>query len=83
MKPVVQVNDGIQTEIAALYDTSTNTFEPYHITEHPFCSGHTILPDGECYRHFVFLASNVANTAHACLYRVQNGQVANLCVQCR
>ena len=42
----MQANDGTQTEIAALYDIKTNTFEPYHITEHPFCSGHTLLPDG-------------------------------------
>ena len=41
-----QVDDGTQTEIAALYDMTTNTFVPYHITEHPFCSGHTLLPDG-------------------------------------
>ena len=42
----LQVDDGTQTEITALYDMTTNTFVPYHITEHPFCSGHTLLPDG-------------------------------------
>ena len=32
--------------MAAIYNMTDNTFKPYHITEHPFCSAHTLLPDG-------------------------------------
>ena len=45
---MMQVNtpSGRRTEMAAIYNTSSNTFTPFHITEHPFCAGHTLLPDG-------------------------------------
>ena len=42
----LQVDNGTQTEVAALYNMSDNTFVPFHIPESPFCSGHTLLPDG-------------------------------------
>ena len=42
----LQVLNGTQTEMAAIYNMTDNTFKPYHITEHPFCSAHTLLPDG-------------------------------------
>lgn len=42
----LQVLNGTQTEIAALYNMTSNTFVPFHITEHPFCGAHTLLPDG-------------------------------------
>ncbi len=42
----VQVDDGTQTEIAAVYNMTSNTFVPFHIPESPFCAGHTLLPDG-------------------------------------
>ena len=42
----LQVLNGSHTEIAALYNMTSNTFVPYHITEHPFCGAHTLLPDG-------------------------------------
>ena len=42
-----QVLNGTQTEIAAFYNMSSNTFTPFHIAEHPFCSGHALLPNGE------------------------------------
>ncbi|KAK9863598.1 hypothetical protein WJX84_001727 [Apatococcus fuscideae] len=35
-----------EIEIAAIYDLKTNTYVPFHIQEHPFCSGHVVLPDG-------------------------------------
>ena len=37
---------GTWTEIAAIYDTNTNTYEPFRIPEAPFCGAQTILPDG-------------------------------------
>ncbi|KAL0048178.1 hypothetical protein WJX82_009358 [Trebouxia sp. C0006] len=40
------VDNGTQTEVAALYNMTDNTFVPFHIPESPFCSGHTLLPDG-------------------------------------
>ena len=42
----LQVDDGTWTEIASIYDTVTNTYEPFHIPEAPFCGAQTILPDG-------------------------------------
>lgn len=42
----MQVANGSFTEIASIYDTVTNTFEPFHIPEAPFCGAQTILPDG-------------------------------------
>lgn len=47
--PSLKVNDpvlGAQTELAALYNRSSNTFTPFHIAENPFCGAHTLLPDG-------------------------------------
>ena len=43
---VLQVDNGNNTEVAAMYNMTSNTFKPYHIAEHPFCSGHTLLPNG-------------------------------------
>jgi hypothetical protein len=45
---LLQVGSGNKTftEIASIYDTKTNTFEPFHIPEAPFCGAQTILPDG-------------------------------------
>lgn len=43
---LMQVANGSFTEIASIYDTVTNTFEPFHIPEAPFCGAQTILPDG-------------------------------------
>ena len=43
----LQVDNGTQTEVAALYNMTDNTFVPFHIPESPFCSGHTLLPDGQ------------------------------------
>lgn len=40
------MDNGTQTEVAALYNMTDNTFVPFHIPESPFCSGHTLLPDG-------------------------------------
>ncbi|DBB11708.1 TPA: hypothetical protein ACH3X3_005878 [Trebouxia sp. C0006] len=40
------VANGTWTEIAAIYNTVSNTFEPFHIPEAPFCGAQTILPDG-------------------------------------
>ena len=42
----LKVENGTQTEIAAIYNMTDNTFKPYHIREHPFCGAHTLLPDG-------------------------------------
>ena len=41
-----QVANGTQTELAAIYNMTDNTFVPFHIPESPFCSGHLLLPDG-------------------------------------
>ena len=35
------------TEMAAIYNMTDNTFVPFHIKEHPFCSGQALLPDGQ------------------------------------
>ena len=43
---ILKVQNGTQTEIAALYNMTDNTFKAYHIKEHPFCGAHTLLPDG-------------------------------------
>ena len=42
-----QVKNNTQTEMAAIYNMTSNTFTPFHITEHPFCSAQTLLPDGQ------------------------------------
>lgn len=33
----LQIDNGTYSEIAAIYDTKTNTYEPFHIPEAPFC----------------------------------------------
>ena len=45
---LMQINtpSGRRSEMAAIYNTSSNTFTPFHIKEHPICAGHTLLPDG-------------------------------------
>ena len=43
----LQVDNGTQTEIAAIYNMTDNTFEPYHIKENPFCGGQTLLANGQ------------------------------------
>lgn len=45
--PYVAAANGTQQEVAAFYNLTSNTFQPFHITEHPFCSGETLLPDGQ------------------------------------
>lgn len=44
---VLQVENDIQAEIAAIYNSTSNTFRPFHMKEHPFCSGQTLLPNGQ------------------------------------
>ena len=43
---MAQTGDGAYTEIASIYDTITNTFEPFHIPDAAFCGAQTVLPDG-------------------------------------
>jgi len=43
----VQVDNKTETEMAAIYNMTDNTFKPFHIKEHPFCSGQTLLPSGQ------------------------------------
>ena len=42
----VQVENGTQSEVAALYNMTSNTYTPFHITELPEAAGHLLLPDG-------------------------------------
>ena len=42
----MQVDNGTQSETAALYNMSSNTFTPFHITEEAEAAGHILLPDG-------------------------------------
>ncbi|KAK9866371.1 hypothetical protein WJX84_008187 [Apatococcus fuscideae] len=42
----LRVDNGQWTEIASIYNTITNTYQPFHITESPFCGAQTLLPDG-------------------------------------
>ncbi|KAK9825584.1 hypothetical protein WJX74_007675 [Apatococcus lobatus] len=45
--PYLQTDpEGTAHDIAALLDLFTMTFERFHITESPFCSGHVIMPNG-------------------------------------
>ena len=42
----LQVDNGTQSETAALYNLSSNTYTPFHITEEAEAAGHILLPDG-------------------------------------
>ena len=42
----VQVANGTQSEVAAIYNMTSNTYVPFHIAEAPQASGHILLPDG-------------------------------------
>lgn len=44
---LVQVDNGTETEMGAIYNMTDNTFRPFHIREHPFCSGQALLPNGQ------------------------------------
>lgn len=41
------MDNNTRAEIAAIYNMTDNTFKPFHITEHPFCSAQTLLPNGQ------------------------------------
>nr|QOL01228.1 putative extracellular protein TR9_036 [Trebouxia lynnae] len=43
---MLTVDNGTQSETAALYNMSSNTFTPFHITEEAEAAGHILLPDG-------------------------------------
>ncbi|KAK9861867.1 hypothetical protein WJX84_011613, partial [Apatococcus fuscideae] len=43
------VNNGTRVETAALYNLTDNTYQPFHITESPLCSGHVLLQDGSAF----------------------------------
>ena len=45
----LQAANGTQQEVGAFYNMTSNTFVPFHIAEHPFCSAHTLLPDGQAF----------------------------------
>ena len=45
----LQVDNGTRVETAALYNLTDNTYQPFHITESPLCSGHVLLQDGSAY----------------------------------
>ena len=40
------MDNGTQSETAALYNLSSNTYTPFHITEEAEAGGHILLPDG-------------------------------------
>ncbi len=42
----MQVDGGTQSEVAAIYNTSSNTFTPYHVPQLAEAAGHVLLPDG-------------------------------------
>lgn len=42
----MQVDGGTQSEVAAIYNTSSNTFTPYHVPHLAEAAGHILLPDG-------------------------------------
>ena len=42
----MQVDGGTQSEVAAMYNTSSNTFTPYHVPQLAEAAGHILLPDG-------------------------------------
>ena len=42
----MQVNNGTQSETAAIYNLTSNTYQPFHITEEAEAGGHVLLPDG-------------------------------------
>ena len=41
-----QVDGGTQSEVAAIYNLTSNTFTPYHVPQLAEASGHILLPDG-------------------------------------
>ena len=43
----MHVANGTQSEVAAIYNLTSNTFTPFHIAEAPQSSGHILLPDGQ------------------------------------
>ena len=59
----LKVENGTQTEIAAIYNMTDNTFKPYHIREHPFCGAHTLLPDGNA-----IIVGGVSHSSASCLH---------------
>ena len=40
------MDGGTQSEVAAIYNTSSNTFTPYHVPQLAEAAGHVLLPDG-------------------------------------
>lgn len=42
----MQVDGGTQSEVAAIYNTSSSTFTPYHVPQLAEAAGHILLPDG-------------------------------------
>ncbi|KAL3145060.1 hypothetical protein ABBQ32_003546 [Trebouxia sp. C0010 RCD-2024] len=40
------VDNDTKVESAVMYNLTDHTYEPFHITESPLCSGHALLPDG-------------------------------------
>ncbi len=40
------MDGGTQSEVAAIYNTSSNTFTPYHVPQLAEAAGHILLPDG-------------------------------------
>ncbi|KAA6429021.1 MAG: hypothetical protein FRX49_01131, partial [Trebouxia sp. A1-2] len=43
---LLTVDGGTQSEVAAIYNTSSNTFTPYHVPHLAEAAGHILLPDG-------------------------------------
>ena len=41
-----QVDNGTQSEVAAIYNLTSNTYTPYHVPQLAEASGHVLLPDG-------------------------------------
>ena len=42
----MQVDNGTQSETAALYNLTSNTYTPFHLPELAEAGGHVLLPDG-------------------------------------
>lgn len=42
----MQVDNGTQSETASIYNLTSNTYQPFHITEEAEAGGHVLLPDG-------------------------------------
>lgn len=41
-----QVDNGTQSEVAAIYNLTSNTYTPYHVPQLAEAGGHVLLPDG-------------------------------------